>query len=124
MRLKLTTVMVERAAQLIVAGNTREHTAQALGINVRTFQSWLQRGKNEKRGIKKDLYDAIERAEAEAVARNVALIQTAAKKSWQAAAWWLERRYPQYYGKREKTEMELNANVKYVATFAKKNEEE
>ncbi|WP_367356694.1 hypothetical protein [Mesotoga sp.] len=123
MKTKLTHVMIERASQLIVAGNTREHTAQALGIHRDTFSHWLTRGKKDSKGPYKELYDAIDKAEAEAVARNVALIQSAAKKSWQAAAWWLERRYPQHFGKKERTEVEMNANVKYVATFAKKKEE-
>ena len=38
--------------------------------------------------------------------RNVALIQKAAKDNWQAAAWYLERRYPEDYGRREQHKLE------------------
>lgn len=39
----------------------------------------------------------IRKAESEAIQRNLAIIQIAAKKSWQAAAWLLERRHPQMF---------------------------
>ena len=48
----------------------------------------------------REFREAVERARAEAVARNVALVQKAADDSWQAAAWWLERSRPDQYGRR------------------------
>lgn len=41
-----------------------------------------------------EFLDAVKKAEEEAVVRNVAIINKAASTSWQAAAWWLERRRP------------------------------
>ena len=35
----------------------------------------------------------LEKAEAMAIQRNIGVIQLAAPSSWQAGAWWLERRY-------------------------------
>jgi hypothetical protein len=44
---------------------------------------------------------SVEKAEADAHARNLLLIQTAAQGgTWQAAAWFLERKYPHLYGRR------------------------
>jgi len=37
-------------------------------------------------------------------ARNVGIIKTAAETTWTAAAWWLERRRPADFGKRERHE--------------------
>lgn len=48
-----------------------------------------------------ELVERVERAEADAHARNVAVIQRAAQAgTWQAAAWFLERRYPEQYARR------------------------
>lgn len=45
----------------------------------------------------------MESAEAKALRRNLLLVQIAAQepKHWQAAAWLLERRYPESFGRRE-----------------------
>ena len=52
------------------------------------------------------LLRAVERGEADAHARNLGLIQKAAQDgTWQAAAWFLERRYPELYGRTVRTEV-------------------
>ena len=73
------------ALEMLRAGNTRGCVRSALRIPQTTWKRWLQ---------DEEWRDAVEAAEAEAVARNVAVIQKAAQSQWQAAAWWLERRYP------------------------------
>lgn len=73
------------ALEMLRAGNTRSCVRTALKIPKTTWQRWLEDD---------EWRDAVEAAEAEAVARNVAVIQKAAQSQWQAAAWWLERRYP------------------------------
>lgn len=46
------------------------------------------------------LWEDLRKARADAVVRNVALIQKAATNgNWQAAAWWLERSVPDQYAK-------------------------
>lgn len=46
------------------------------------------------------LLEVIKKSKAEAIKRNVAIVQQAAMKQWQAAAWWLERTEPEKYGRR------------------------
>jgi hypothetical protein len=36
--------------------------------------------------------------------RNIALVQAQARKRWQASAWWLERKYPEEFGRRQRIE--------------------
>lgn len=50
---------------------------------------------------------SMEKAEAEAEAAYQTIVANAAAdpKNWTAAAWWLERRHPEDYGKRERVEM-------------------
>ena len=87
----------------IAAGVPRKYAAQRAGVCERSLRAWLARGRREPDGIYAAFLAAIEKAEADALARNVAIIQKAANSTWQAAAWWLERRYPAEFGRKDKT---------------------
>lgn len=117
----LTPERTEKIVQLIAAGNFSETAALASGISKQTYYNWLARGRaererlNDKPNLKPkakeepylEFFDAIEKARAEAEARMVVLITKAAQepKTWQAAAWWLERVAPQKYGRVNRTEL-------------------
>ena len=82
---KYNPLVQERIANALSAGNTRKDSAAYAGISEDTFALWLAKYP--------DFADAIEKAEADAAVRNVAIIGKAAQNgTWQAAAWWLERR--------------------------------
>lgn len=49
--------------------------------------------------------DAVKRAEGQAEATYSAIVAEAAPKSWQAAAWWLERRKFEDYGRHERVDV-------------------
>lgn len=100
-KLKLNQEMIEKAYKYIAAGNYVETVCEYLGISKNTWYVWLRKGEKQKQGVYRDFYDAIKKAEAEAEMRNVAIIQKAAQDTWQAAAWFLERKYPERWGKRD-----------------------
>lgn len=81
---------VERICAVLAEGNTRRTAAAIAGIDETTLWRWMNRHA--------EFAERVKTAEQEAVRRNVAIIQRAAEKSWQAAAWWLERRYPADFG--------------------------
>ena len=72
-----------------------------------------------------ELCNTIEKARADAVVRNVGLIQKAATDgTWQAAAWWLERTMPQQFGRQIKAEVvaidntsDIDADIERIAKF-------
>jgi len=72
-------------------GMNREDTCLLLGIHRDTFYSWMK---------KADFSDAIKKAETECKKRNITIIQKAAITTWQAAAWWLERKHRDEFGLR------------------------
>lgn len=78
--------IVERICQALRLGNSRKASAAYGGITERTFYNWLTEDEA--------FAQKIAEAEAQAECRNVQVIQEAADRSWQAAAWWLERRRP------------------------------
>ena len=81
-------------------GNTRRAALAAAEISVQTFYRWLENV---------TFRDAVLKAEADAEQRflgNVA--KAAASGNWTAAAWWLERRHPADYGRRDRVEMTVD----------------
>ena len=68
----------------------------------------------------------VEKAEAQAEAAYTSLVQTAALPSWQAAAWWLERRKYMDFGRRDRVEVkiDLKAEVAKLAADLGLNEED
>ena len=113
MKAKLTPELKEEIVKYIETGNYIRTACQAVGIGKTTHYIWMERGKKaselEEKGkripesekIYRDYRDAIKKAKAKAVIRNVLVIQAAAKKSWQAAAWWLERAHFKDWGRKE-----------------------
>ena len=68
------------------------------GISYETFRTWQS---------EKSVFSvAIKKAEAECKVARIQTILKASDKSWQAAAWWLERRYGDEYGRIPKEEPE------------------
>lgn len=103
----------EREARLyeaLRAGNTRRASCAYAGISESTLATWLERYN--------DFRDAIEKAEADAEIRNVAIIQKAASDTWQAAAWWLERRRPADFRQRQEMTGADGGPLKIVVEYA------
>src|SRR3954469_9935830 len=92
-RTKLTEATVRVIVASVAAGVPLKYAAQRAGIDESTLHLWLRTGRRAKKGPHFQLFQSLKKAEAGAVARNVALVQKAAAKTWQAAAWWLERRH-------------------------------
>ena len=65
--------------------------------------NWLKRGVRERPGVYRDLYLAVEKTEAYVELFHLKNIETASAKSWFATAWFLERKHPERWGKREAT---------------------
>jgi transposase len=86
----------------VAAGVPRKYAAQRAGIDESTLRLWCSKGRKGGKGqaIYVALLAALKKAEADAVARNVAIVQKAANTTWQAAAWWLERRYHAEFGRK------------------------
>jgi hypothetical protein len=93
----------EKIRSALVAGNTYEAACRLGGVSLSTFMRWMKQGRESKEGtMARDFYESMEFASAQAEHRNVMCIQNAAGKgNWQAAAWWLERRRPQNFARRD-----------------------
>jgi hypothetical protein len=98
----LTEDLANRLATLLAAGNYDETAARAAGISPRTLREWLHRGLS---GRKRDepyarLRAELEEARATGEASHVARIaKAAADGDWKASAFFLERSYPERWGR-------------------------
>ncbi len=108
---KLTPELRERICEYIRAGNYLSTACEACGISRQTYLNWMERGEKARGGEFLDFFDAVKKAEKEAEIRNVAIINKAAGKNWQAAAWWLERRHPEKYGKKDTLKAQLEGRI-------------
>jgi len=115
-RTKLTPDTKEAVLKALRAGNSRRDSALYAGISETTFYSWMARGR-EGEALYSEFLEAVEKAEAQSVVRNVAIIQRAAEETWQAAAWWLERKRPDDWGRRQR--MDIGTNKEELEVIVK-----
>jgi hypothetical protein len=96
---------IKRLITAISKGATYVLACNYAGISYNTFISWMKKGErqldNDEEGDDYlDFYCSVKKAEGVAVQGWLILIEEAAKNgNWQAAAWKLERRYPNEYGR-------------------------
>lgn len=93
---KLTKDGIKTALRLCRAGLPDCQIAAALGVRAETFSIWRNHPKTENQT---QLSKAMKKADAEREAALVTRIMRASDDTWQAAAWLLERRYPERYAK-------------------------
>lgn len=117
---KLTPELQAKIVSAIAAGNYMETAAAYAGISRDSLYEWLKRGRKERLRIEAgmpknrretryaEFSEAVEKSMAQAEVADIAVIgMAAASGQWQAAAWRLERKYPEKYGRRDR--MELSA---------------
>jgi predicted DNA-binding transcriptional regulator AlpA len=94
---KYTPELQRRVCLLIAAGNTVAISVQAAGVARRTFYNWM----NDDRLPYVSFQAAVASARGESEAMLVSRVARAASAgSWRAAAWLLERRFPERWSKK------------------------
>jgi hypothetical protein len=101
---KLTAEVADRICQAILAGATIETAAAHAGIGASTFYDWIKRGRDGDQHYA-EFVDQLDQAVATSEVRDLAIIARAAEEHWQAAAWRLERRFPERYARNRRVEM-------------------
>lgn len=105
-RTLLTARVRQRFIEAIQKGASYELAARAAGISERTFYNWKARAEaGERRFVQ--FVQELTRAEAEGAEKLLDSIIKAAEAQggdWRAAAWLLERRFPDVYAKRQPAE--------------------
>jgi hypothetical protein len=92
--------LIDRICYSLSQGNTRTTAATCAGISMETFAVYVREFP--------EFSDAIKRAEEQAVEHYVNVIHAASGQTWQAAAWYLERRRPADFSKQDKVDITTN----------------
>ena len=95
---KLTPQVRDKIIEALTAGNYAKHAVAYAGVDMATYCRWMEKGE-QGRSPYREFREAVEAAKAEAVVRNVTIIQRAARTDWRAAGWYLERTQREEFGK-------------------------
>lgn len=97
----LTEELSNRLTTMLRSGAYLQVAIKAIGVDYSTYKRWMTRGRSGKaEDVEYRIFrEAVERSQAEAEVLLVGEITRAARDSWQAASWLLERLAPTRYGK-------------------------
>ena len=111
---KLTPERQQKIVELVAAGNYQNVAAHCVGIDETTLSRWLKMGSEQSSGPYYEFRQALKEAEAQSEAVRIERIATAGQTgNWQADAWYLERRYPDRWARRERQDLTLKGSVEH-----------
>jgi hypothetical protein len=97
--------------QALEAGNYRKTAAALAGVSESAFYKWIEKGTTNKSGKYVEFVESVKRAEEKAKAYHLQQIRKASENgSWQASAWYLERKHYKEWGRKQQVDM--TADVK------------
>lgn len=99
---KMTPERVEAICEQLLLGYSRSVAAAEAGVTKDSLRRWMEKHPW--------IAERVEMAEGVAQARLLTIIRDAARlpQNWTAAAWLLERRWPDAYGQRQRVEIALD----------------
>lgn len=125
--MKINAEIIGKIVTYVRTGSYIETAVVAAGISKQTYYQWMKaasaaeeaaevaerKGEQSPRLTKQqklcfELRDAIEKALAEGELSDLMTIRIASKRNWQAAAWRLERKFPDKWGRRDHLSAELS----------------
>jgi len=108
---KLTPELTQEITAYIRDGNSPTVSATLVGISPSTYFNWMSKGSNHEPRFMEFL-ESIKRANAQSIVNQVAHIARAADSgNWRAAAWLLERKAPESFGKESTRSPEVDTQT-------------
>ncbi len=101
---KLTPELIEKISTEIENGSYQKVAARKCGVGESTFYAWMEKAEGGVGGQFQELLESVKNASAVAESRAIQTIL--ADDSWQSKAWYLERRFPERWGRKDR----LNAH--------------
>lgn len=96
---KLSRRVQDRIIKALSSGSSRKIAYCCAGVAESTFYSWMKKGEDGDGELFMAFRRAVLKAENEHFERMAEIVTSAADESWHAAAWMLERRNRDDYGK-------------------------
>ena len=97
--------MQNAIVQALGLGATIKQACSIAGVGYRTFLDWRHRSEEGEEPFA-TFFEELGMAADKAIMRKLAVIDQASQAgTWQAAAWWLERNFPDLYALRTRNEI-------------------
>lgn len=100
---KVSPEVTERFVQAVQIGATYDIACKYAGISYQTLCNWRERKEAEF----VEFFEALTRAEGVAVIKWLAVLEKHGEATGQWAAWKLERRYPETFGRRDRITIDV-----------------
>lgn len=115
---KLDEVTKEKLLAAIKKGHTLKGACAFAGVSYKTLHEWVQRGEGvNRRRARTDQFaefaDALKKADELAKVALVERWRSHFSDSWQAIATYMERRWPEEYGRRSRQTVDLREQMSY-----------
>lgn len=103
--------LIEKAGELLQEGHYQRTVCNYFGISEQTWYSWLNKGEEYRELTEEELleipnallyiefYEVVKKSSSWAEMEAASAIKQHGKKSWQALAWFLERRFRDRWGR-------------------------
>ena len=106
---KLTPELQAKFCEALENGSSILGACGYVGIDEKTYYNWIKKAKEAKTRTKYVKFkECVDTAKNKALHNFEQVIVSASMEHWQAAAWMLERRHSDIYGKKDKIEADLN----------------
>jgi len=116
---KLTPETQREFLSALRSGCTRKDAARYVGVHPDSIYLWLKRGSEpEAEDPYREFFRLVNRAERSVKIRALGIIQQAQEGDWKAAAWWLERKHPEEFGRRDRLRVDGHTSVNAKVTLA------
>lgn len=113
---KLTKALIAKACNLKKKGYTNTQICQACGISEETFYKWQR--SEDINPLSAELIEGLKKAEAEKQAALLAKIEAHGEEHWQALAWYMERLWPERFGRVDRLQAEVKQETKAQVSCA------
>lgn len=108
---KFTNEIKDNICEYIAQGNYLDTACRLAGVDYSTFRGWMVKGEHEGKGEYFEFLRQVRLAEAQAESERVRLILQAGRlDDWKANAWYLERKYPERWGKKDHIEAKVESH--------------
>jgi hypothetical protein len=89
-----------------------------VGVHPDTVYKWLKAGaETDAEDSLREFFRLVHKTERSVKIRALGIIQQAQDGDWKAAAWWLERKYPDEYGRRDRLRLDATAQIQAKVTL-------
>ena len=121
----LTPEVIEDVRRLLPTVMYLETVADYIGVTRQAIRGWLKRGAKEIKRVRRkpgrrilvaealyvEFFHAVKKALAAGEIGDAGTIKKASADQWQAAAWRLERRFPDRWGRKDRHEVEHSGSI-------------